>query len=97
MMAIEDPWPDGARIEWVYCTDVFAAWKDTASSVRAGWPAEMSWVIYPGSVPRTYAELREEFEGATDEAVLLCVRPTRASIADTLGRCKHATEESNLV
>lgn len=56
--------PDGTRIEFEYYTDVYAAWRDDDSSRRAGWShgdGGKVWVVYPGSVPKTWAELGQEF------------------------------------
>lgn len=56
--------PDGARIEWEHWTDVYAAWRDDASSAEAGWtPGDggQVWCVYPDSVPRTWISMIHEF------------------------------------
>lgn len=42
---------NGARLEFVYATDRYAAWRDIASSVEAGWPVISSWCLFGKSVP----------------------------------------------
>lgn len=56
--------PDGARIEWEHWTDMYAAWRDDASSAEAGWTPGGGgevWCVYPGSVPCTWTSLVDEF------------------------------------
>lgn len=71
--------PDGTRIEFEYCTDVYAAWRDDESSRRAGWSfgdGGKVWVIYPGSVPITWNELNDKFgENVIAMAVRWTVNP----------------------
>ncbi len=59
MPPIPEP-PDGTRLEWVHGTDRYAAWRDDASSVEAGWRAGDGgevWCLYPSSVPITWLEM----------------------------------------
>jgi hypothetical protein len=66
--------PDGTRLEFEYCTDVFAAWRDDDSSARAGWPVGDGgkvWCLYGQTVPVTWSELVAEFSEA---ALRLAVR-----------------------
>ncbi len=59
-MSLPEP-PDGTRIEFEAATDLEAAWRDDASTARAGWPEDHGWCVYGRSVPMTWAEMLEEF------------------------------------
>lgn len=63
--------PDGSRIEFTYATDRYAAWRDTESTVLAGWPADMSWCVYPASVGHTWWCMQRTFGPALEGAILL--------------------------
>lgn len=52
--------PDGTRLEWESDTDVYAAWRDDASSAQAGWSTGDGgavWCVYGGCVPVTWEAL----------------------------------------
>lgn len=73
MTTIPEP-PDGTRIEFEYGTDVYAAWRDDDSSARAGYPigdAGEVWCLYGESVPKTWAQMVDEFGDALTTAVRL--------------------------
>lgn len=53
--------PDGARLEFVHDTDRYAAWRDIASSLEAGWPAEASWCLFGDTVPHTWPCMQRNF------------------------------------
>lgn len=56
--------PDGSRIEFEHCTDLYAAWRDDASSREAGWPAGDGgevWCLYGEDVPVTWAQMCADF------------------------------------
>lgn len=59
---------DGARIEFEYCTDVYGAWRDIASSLEAGWPVESSWCLYGQTVPHTWECMLRTFGPAIRQA-----------------------------
>lgn len=66
--------PDGTRIEFTHCTDVFAAWRDDASSAAAGWTTGDGgevWCLYCHSVPRTWAWMLAQFGSSLRDAVRL--------------------------
>lgn len=66
--------PDGTRIEFEFCTDLYAAWRDDASSKEAGWPAGDGgnvWCLYGYSVPKTWVEMCADFD---TESLRLAVR-----------------------
>lgn len=58
--AVPEP-PDGSRIEFEHNTDVYAAWRDDACSVKAGWRADEGWCLFGSSVPRSWAIMWLEF------------------------------------
>lgn len=60
MTVLPEP-PDGTRIEFEAATDLEAAHRDDAGSVRAGWPADHGWLVYGRSVPMTWAAMLDEF------------------------------------
>jgi hypothetical protein len=73
MTTLPEP-PDGTRIEFEHATDVYAAWRDDASSKEAGWTygdGGEVWCLYGGSVPWTWAELCRGFPGSLETAVRL--------------------------
>jgi hypothetical protein len=62
-LVIPEP-PDGTRIEFEYATDVYAAWRDDASSREAGWTTGDGgevWCLYPECVPHTWAWMVDQF------------------------------------
>src|SRR5690349_12201365 len=68
--------PDGTRIEFVFETDVYAAWRNDASSVVAGWadaPGDggATWCVYPDSCPRSWASMIQLFGETLRDAVRL--------------------------
>jgi hypothetical protein len=66
--------PDGARLEWEYGTDRYAAWRDDSSSAEAGWRAGEggeTWCLYPSSVPVTWLEMWLMFGDSLSGAVRL--------------------------
>lgn len=63
--------PDGTRIEFEHYTDLYAAWRDDSDSNEAGWTNGENWVVYPGSVPRTWAQMWDEFGVALAGAIVL--------------------------
>ncbi len=67
--------PDGARIEFEHNTDVYAAWRDDASSVKAGWAADHGWCLFGSSVPRTWAIMWLEFGESLRTMVRLTPNP----------------------
>lgn len=81
-MNIEELCPepqDLTRIEFEHWTDVYGAWRDDAEGARAGYAigdGAKNWVIYGGSVPRTWIELAEEFSvEALNSAIRLTIHP----------------------
>lgn len=84
-------WPDGTRIEFEHQTDVYAAWRDDESSVRAGWTAGDGgdvWCLFGNSVPRSWAVMWLEFGESLRTAVRLVPHPEDA---DNYGRWPTAT------
>jgi|SRR6185369_2750974 hypothetical protein len=63
--------PDGTRLEFEHHTDVYAAWRDDASSRAAGWSREYGWCLYPETVPKTWAQMVEMFGDSLKTAVRL--------------------------
>lgn len=63
--------PDGSRIEWEYYTDLYAAWRDDEGAIDAGWDGDEVWIVYPGSVPRTWAWMLATFGESLLSAIIL--------------------------
>lgn len=63
--------PDGSRLEFVFATDRYAAWRDVESSLLAGWPDTMSWTLYPHSTGHTWRCMQRTFGPALNGAILL--------------------------
>lgn len=62
-LEIPEP-PDGARIEFEYYTDVYAAWRSDKSSAEVGWTSGDGgevWCLYGDSVPHTWVWMLEQF------------------------------------
>lgn len=78
--ALPEP-PDGTRIEFECATDVEAAWRDDATSVAAGWPADHGWLVYGRSMPMTWAQMVEEF-GVRPLQYAVRLAPVAADIAN---------------
>ncbi len=72
MGSVPEP-PDGSRIEFVYHTDPYAAWRDDQSSVRAGWSATEGWCLFGQTVPVSWATLCEMFADDPDALANLVV------------------------
>ena len=56
--------PDGSRIEFEHCTDVFAAWRDDQGSALTGWTSGDGgevWCEYGRVVPVMWSKLGEDF------------------------------------
>lgn len=70
--------PDGTRIEFEHATDVYAAWRDDASSGQAGYPVGDGgevWCLYGSTVPRTWMVMWLEFGDSLATAVRLIPVP----------------------
>lgn len=63
--------PDGTRIEFEHWTDVYAAWRDDASSVETGWTGGEVWCLYGKSVPKTWDQMWALFGESLRTAVRL--------------------------
>ncbi len=63
--------PDGARIEFNYGTDRYAAWRNDASSVEAGWRPNQGWCLYGQTVPCSWAVMWLQFGESLRDAVRL--------------------------
>lgn len=63
--------PDGARLEFVFHTDRYGAWRDIASSLESGWPASSSWCLYGHTVPHSWYCMQRTYGPAIREAVHL--------------------------
>jgi hypothetical protein len=70
--------PDGTRIEFEHHTDVYAAWRDDASSAQAGYTVGDGgevWCLYGSSVPRSWPVMWLEFGESLRTAVRLVPHP----------------------
>jgi hypothetical protein len=70
--------PDGTRIEFEHCTDVYAAWRDDASSAQAGYEVGDGgevWCLFGTTVPRTWTIMWLEFGASLATAVRLVPHP----------------------
>lgn len=74
---------DRSRIEFVFQTDRYAAWRDIESSVLAGYPDAMSWTVYPDSVGHTWACLQQTFGPSLQHAILLAPAGTLRPVTDS--------------
>ena len=75
--AVPEP-PDLTRIEFEYGTDVYAAWRDDASSAAAGWTAGNGgevWCMFGSACPRSWAIMWLEFGDSLATAVRLVPHP----------------------
>jgi hypothetical protein len=66
--------PDGTRIEFEHHTDVYAAWRDDASSAQAGYAVGDGgevWCLFGSTVPRSWAIMWLEFGDSLRTAVRL--------------------------
>ena len=64
---LQEP-PDGTRIEFEHCTDVYAMWRDDDSSRRAGYvfgDGGETWCLYGHTVPRSWTQMLAEFGPAS--------------------------------
>ncbi len=87
--------PDGTRLEFEWCTDVYAVWRCDASSREAGWTAGDGgevWMLYPDSVPRTWASLLENFGDALATATVL-VRDPSPELLEEISHARRRTVE----
>ena len=74
--------PDLTRIEFEHHTDMYAAWRDDASSAQAGWTAGDGgevWCLFGSSVPRSWAVMWLEFGDSLRTAVRLVPHPDDAA------------------
>jgi hypothetical protein len=65
---------DGSRIEFEYNGDVYAAWRDAASTARTGHDPEQTWRVHGHHrpAPMSWRELIDEYgEGAIAGAIVL--------------------------
>lgn len=71
---LDEP-PDGTRLEVVYNTDRYGAWRDVAASVEAGWPADECWTLYPQTVPHSWYCMQRTFGSVLATATRLYPEP----------------------
>jgi hypothetical protein len=74
LLPLPEP-PDGTRIEFEHHTDVYAAWRDDDSSVRAGYNSDEGWCLFGSTVPRSWAVMWLEFGNSLATAVRLVPHP----------------------